>query len=77
MKKCRFYDLRGTYATNLSSNGTLMNDVSELMGHSDPTITQKYYISSREDTRRSAIETLDNITKSETIMNSIKFEVKG
>lgn len=77
MKKCRFYDLRGTYATNLSSNGTLMNDVSELMGHSDPTITQKYYISSREDTRRSAIEALDNITKSKTIMNSIKFEVKG
>jgi integrase len=36
--KCRFYDLRGTYATKLSNSGTLMNDVSELMGHSNPSL---------------------------------------
>jgi integrase len=73
--KCRFYDLRGTYATKLSNSGTLMNDVSELMGHSNPSITQKYYITSLEENKKIAVDNLDKITQSEVINNAIKFEV--
>ena len=29
-----------------------MHDVSDLMGHTNPTITQKYYISSNEDSKK-------------------------
>ena len=71
----RFYDLRGTYATRLTNNGTLMNEVSELMGHSDPSITRKYYISTTEDNKREAINNLDKVNKSDVINNAIKFEV--
>ena len=71
----RFYDLRGTYATRLTNNGTLMNEVSELMGHSDPSITRKYYISTTEDNKREAINNLDIVNNSDVINNVIKFEV--
>lgn len=71
----RFYDLRGTYATRLTNNGTLMNEVSELMGHSDPSITRKYYISTTEDNKREAINNLDKVNISDVINNAIKFEV--
>lgn len=69
IKKCRFYDLRGTFATKLASNGTLMQDVSDLMGHTDPTITQKYYISSNEDSKKEAINNLDETLKNIEIIN--------
>ena len=71
----RFYDLRGTYATRLTNNGTMMNEVSELMGHSDPSITRKYYISTTEDNKREAINNLDKVNNSNVINNAIKFEV--
>ena len=69
IKKCRFYDLRGTFATKLASNGALMQDVSDLMGHTDPTITQKYYISSNEDSKKEAINNLDETLKNIDIIN--------
>ncbi len=71
----RFYDLRGTYATRLTNSGTMMNEVSELMGHSDPSITRKYYISTTEDNKREAINNLDIVNNSDVINNVIKFEV--
>lgn len=71
----RFYDLRGTYATRLTNSGTMMNEVSELMGHSDPSITRKYYISTTEDNKREAINNLDIVNNSDVINNIIKFEV--
>lgn len=76
IKKCRFYDLRGTFATKLASNGTLMQDVSDLMGHTDPTITQKYYISSNEDSKKEAINNLDEIF-SDDFYENIKYIVSN
>ena len=73
--KARFYDLRGTYATRLTNNGTMMNEVSELMGHSDPSITRKFYISATEDSKRKAINNLDKANISNVINKAIKFEV--
>lgn len=71
----RFYDLRGTYATRLTNSGTMMNELSELMGHSDSSITRKYYISTTEDNKREAINNLDIVNNSDVIKNIIKFEV--
>ena len=71
----RFYDLRGTYATRLTNSGTMMNEVSELMGHSDPSITRKYYISTTEDNKREAINNLDIVNNTDVINKVIKFEV--
>lgn len=52
-----------------------MNEVSELMGHSDPSITRKYYISTTEDNKREAINNLDKVNISDVINNAIKFDV--
>ena len=52
-----------------------MNEVSELMGHSDPSITRKYYISATEDNKRKAINNLDKANISNVINKAIKFEV--
>lgn len=73
----RFYDLRGTYATNLLNNGTIMNEISELMGHSNPSITGKYYISTLEENKKEAINNLDKINNSDVINNIIAFEVQA
>ena len=44
-KKCRFYDLRGTYATKILRNGVEIRDVADLLGHSKIETTENYYIS--------------------------------
>lgn len=73
-KNYRFYDLRGTYATMLANNGTMINDVAELMGHSDPSITRKYYITSFDENKRIAINNLDIVNNSEIINKIIQFD---
>lgn len=73
--KCRFYDLRGTYATKVLNSGTHLKDVSELLGHTNTTTTQNYYISSLEENRKHAVDIFDQMNQSELINNIIKFNV--
>ena len=73
--KCRFYDLRGTYATKILNNGTKINDVANLLGHRNVETTENYYITSLEDNRRNAVELFDKNNRSITIENAIKFEI--
>ena len=75
INKCRFYDLRGTYATKVLNGGTQLKDVSELLGHTNTTTTQNYYISSLEGNRKQAIDIYDKNTQTETINNIIKFNI--
>ena len=75
INKCRFYDLRGTYATKVLNSGTHLKDVSELLGHTNTTTTQNYYISSLEENRKYAVEIFDKMNQSETINNIIKFNI--
>ena len=75
INKCRFYDLRGTYATKILNSGTHLKDVSELLGHTNTTTTQNYYISSLEGNRKHAIDIYDKNTQTETINNIIKFNI--
>lgn len=53
LNNCRFYDLRGTYATKILHGGAEIRDVADLLGHSKIETTENYYISNTEETRKS------------------------
>jgi len=74
IKKCRFYDLRGTYATKILNKGIEIRDVANLLGHRNIETTENYYISSTEDSKINATNLFDSITNSSIINEIIKFE---
>ncbi len=43
---CRFYDLRGNFATKALRNGNEIKDISKVLGHSRIETTENYYITS-------------------------------
>ena len=47
--KCRFYDLRGSFATISLRNGCEIKDIAEVLGHKRIETTEKYYISSTKE----------------------------
>jgi len=76
IKKCRFYDLRGSYATKVLNNGIDIKDVANLLGHRNIETTENYYITSLEDNRKNAVELFDSNNHSEVIENAIKFQIQ-
>ncbi len=67
IKNCRFYDLRGSYATKILRNGAEIRDVADILGHSRIETTENYYISSSDETRKEANDMLEEIMKSDVI----------
>ena len=67
IKNCRFYDLRGSYATKILRNGAEIRDVADILGHSRIETTENYYISSSDETRKEANNKLGEIIKSDVI----------
>ena len=61
--KCRFYDLRGSYATKILNNGIAIREVADILGHKNVKITENYYISSTEATMQYATEVYDKMLK--------------
>lgn len=59
INKCRFYDLRGSYATQVLRNGAEIRDFADILGHSKIETTENYYISSTETSRKEANEILE------------------
>lgn len=49
IKKCRFYDLRGSYATRILKNGAEIRDVADLLGHKNIETIENYYINCTKD----------------------------
>lgn len=76
IKKCRFYDLRGTYATKVLNTGTGIKDVANLLGHRNVETTENYYITSLEDNRRSAVNEYDSKNTTDVIKSVIEFQIK-
>ena len=76
IEKCRFYDLRGTYATKVLNNGTKINDVANLLGHRNVDTTENYYIRSIEDNKRNAVNEFDSKNTTEVIKSVIGFQIK-
>ncbi|MDO5569798.1 MAG: site-specific integrase [bacterium] len=76
IEKCRFYDLRGSYATTILKNGIEIRDVADILGHRNVETTENYYISSTKDSRKEATEVFDKIMQSDTIKEIIKYDCK-
>ena len=50
--QCRFYDLRGNFATICLRNGCEIKDSAEILGHKRIETTQKYYILSLKENKK-------------------------
>lgn len=74
IKNCRFYDLRGSYATQILRKGAEIRDVADILGHSRIETTENYYISSTEKSRRETNDMLGDIIKSDVINEIMNFE---
>ena len=61
--KCRFYDLRGSFATISLRNGCEIKDIAEVLGHKRIETTEKYYISSTMRDRRKVNEVFEKFMK--------------
>lgn len=57
--KCRFYDLRGSFATISLRNGSEIKDIAEVLGHKRIETTEKYYISSTYEDKKKVIKTFE------------------
>ena len=57
--KCRFYDLRGSFATISLRNGCEIKDIAEVLGHKRIETTEKYYISSTNNDKMNVIINFD------------------
>lgn len=60
--KCRFYDLRGSFATISLRNGCEIKDIAEVLGHKRIETTEKYYISSTKEDKKKVTKTFEKIT---------------
>lgn len=61
--KCRFYDLRGSFATIGLRNGCEIKDIAEVLGHKRIETTEKYYISSIDKDKESVINLFEKSIK--------------
>lgn len=75
IENCRFYDLRGSYATINLRNGTEMRDVADILGHKYIETTENFYISSTDENKKNVSNVFDSLMSSETINNIIKYEI--
>ena len=57
--KCRFYDLRGSFATISLRNGCEIKDIAEVLGHKRIETTERYYISSIEKDKMTVVINFD------------------
>ena len=58
--KCRFYDLRGSFATISLRNGCEIKDIAEVLGHKRIETTEKYYISSTKEDKKRVSRSFEN-----------------
>lgn len=74
IENCRFYDLRGSYATKSLRNGVEIRDVADILGYRKIEATENYYISTTEKTLKEASEKFEEMVKSDAIDEIIKYE---
>lgn len=63
IKHYGFHSLRHTFATRLLENGVDIKTISELLGHSSPTITLNRYVHTNLQNKRKAMEALTSKRK--------------
>lgn len=57
---CRFYDLRGNFATISLGNGCEIKDIAEILGHKRIETTEKYYILSSNNNKKEVTKSFEN-----------------
>ena len=72
---CRFYDLRGSYATTNLRNGVEIRDVANILGHKYIETTENFYITSTEKDRKDVTKAFDKVMTSDLINDIIKYEI--
>ena len=75
IENCRFYDLRGSYATINLRNGIEIRDVADILGHKYIETTENFYISSTDENKKNVSNVFDNLMNSKTINDIIKYEI--
>ena len=75
IEKCRFYDLRGSYATTILRNGVEIRDVADVLGHKDIQTTENYYISSTDETRKYVTDSYVNSINLNVIEEIIEYKI--
>lgn len=75
IRNCRFYDLRGSFATKTLRSGVEIKDASSVLGHSRVETTENYYIISNEKTKKYTNESLERIVHSNVIDEIISYEI--
>ena len=53
---CRFYDLRGSFATISLRNVCEIKDIAEVLGHKRIETTERYYVSSKSEDKKQVIK---------------------
>lgn len=61
--QCRFYDLRGSFATISLRGGCEIKDIAEVLGHKRIETTEKYYISSTSEDKKTVSKILEQNLK--------------
>ena len=75
IENCRFYDLRGSYATKCLRNGVEIKDVANILGDKRIETTENYYISSTAENKNDVTTVFDKVMTSELINNIIKYDI--
>ena len=75
IKNCRFYDLRGSYATINLRNGIEIRDVADILGHKYIETTENFYITSTDENKKDVSNVFDDLMSSKTIEDIIKYEI--
>lgn len=75
ISNCRFYDLRGSYATKSLYNGVEIKDIAEILGHTNIETTENYYIKSSKKTRKEANKIFEKITQSNVIAEILDYNL--
>ena len=72
---CRFYDLRGSFATHADHNGVVTKDIAAILGHASVETTDEFYLSPMDESVVKAVNSINNLISSDTISKTIKFEI--
>lgn len=75
IENCRFYDLRGSYATTILRNGVEIRDVADVLGHKDIETTENYYISSTDETRKNVTDSYESTINLDVIDEIIEYKI--
>lgn len=71
---CRFYDLRGDYATKILRNGAEIKDIANILGHNSIETTENYYILSSKEAQKEANSIMECVIKSDVISKIINYK---